>query len=256
MLGESICRFAARGCLALLLAAAPLHAVIITSSVNPTADALVTTGSNGSFSGNNYGGAGALGIAAAGSAKGEFQTFMLFSSSSSVSSFNSTFGAGQWTISSLTLTLTATSPNNAIFNASAAGAFEIDWLANDSWAEGTGNPGNPTADGITYTSSSGFLTGAESVSGSLSFTGGTSGSLTFTLTPTADLLNDIMAGGNVGFRFYAADSNIAYLFNSRSFGTVSARPTLTLTAVPEPSAGLLCLSGGLIALAVRRRRRA
>ena len=36
--------------------------------------------------------------------------------SNTVASFNGAFGAGEWAISSVTLALTATSPNNAVFN--------------------------------------------------------------------------------------------------------------------------------------------
>ncbi len=44
-----------------------------TVTLNPVADAFVTTGPAGNLSGNNYGGAGALAIAAPGLANGKFQ---------------------------------------------------------------------------------------------------------------------------------------------------------------------------------------
>ena len=82
-------------------------------TLNPVADAFVDSAQPSS----NFGGAGALGISAPGLPEGEFQTVMRFDASSALSTFNATFGAGQWTIQSITLQLTATPPNNSIFNA-------------------------------------------------------------------------------------------------------------------------------------------
>ena len=113
--------------LALLLA---LPAYSATVTLNPAADAFVTAGPTGNLSGNNYGAAGALSVAASGLAKGEFQSVLRFDLSGAKTSFNSQFGAGQWSIQSITLSLTATAPNNAIFNASAAGQTLIGSINN------------------------------------------------------------------------------------------------------------------------------
>lgn len=219
------------------------------------ADAFVTTGSANTLEDNNYGGAGALMISAAGLAKGEFQSVVLFDVATAVSTFDTTYGAGQWTVTSVTMSLTATSPNNAIFNAISAGNFSIDWMGNDTWTEGTGSPNAPGAAGITFTTlQSTYRSPSDSLQGTFAWPGGTSGSTTWTLTPTASLLNDIAAAGPVGFRLYAADTTASYLFNSRNFGTASRRPVLTITAVPEPS--LLALTGlGLAGILIARRRR-
>src|SRR5208283_3018409 len=104
----------------------------------------------GNLSGNNYGGAGALSIAAPGLSKGEFQSVLQFDLSGARASFDAQFGAGQWTLQSISLTLTATSPNNSIFNATSAGQFGVSWMQNDSWIEGSGTPASPTMTGITY----------------------------------------------------------------------------------------------------------
>src|SRR5258708_6950854 len=74
-----------------------------TFTLNPSADAFVTTGPSGNLSGNNYGGAGALSVAAPGLAQGEFQSLLQFSLAGAKSSFDSQFGAGQWSLQSLTL---------------------------------------------------------------------------------------------------------------------------------------------------------
>lgn len=67
-----------------------------TATLNPIADAFVTTGPTGNLSGNNYGGAGALSVAAPGLAKGEFQSVLQFDLSSATASFNAQFGAGKY----------------------------------------------------------------------------------------------------------------------------------------------------------------
>ena len=161
-----------------------LPAYSATFTLNPSLDAFVTTGPSGNLSGNNYGGAGALSVAAPGLAKGEFQSVLQFDLSGARTSFNAQFGAGQWSIQSITLTLTATSPNNAIFNSSAAGQFGISWMQNDSWVEGTGTPNAPTTTGITYSSLPSFTGAGDESLGTFSFNGAPVGSVTYTLSLT------------------------------------------------------------------------
>src|SRR5262245_41939659 len=117
----------------LLLATAPLAAFGATFTVNPSADAFVTTGPTGNLSGNNYGGGGAIALSAPGLPQGELQSVLQFNLGGALSSFNSTFGVGQWSIESVTLQLTAATANNAIFNTPAAGLFGISWMQNDAW---------------------------------------------------------------------------------------------------------------------------
>src|SRR6266850_6678261 len=105
-----------------------LHGVAATFSLNPGADAFVASGPSGNLKNNNYGGAGGLSVAAPNLSQGEFQSVLQFSLSGAKSSFDSQFGAGQWSIQSVTLQLTAAAPNNAIFNASAAGQLGISWM--------------------------------------------------------------------------------------------------------------------------------
>src|SRR5262252_5814947 len=99
-----------------------------TFSLNPGADAFVTTGPSGNLSSSNYGGGGALSVAAPGLSQGEFQSVLQFSLAGAKSSFDSQFGAGQWSVHSVSLQLTAAAPNNPIFNASSAGQFSISWM--------------------------------------------------------------------------------------------------------------------------------
>jgi hypothetical protein len=214
-----------------------------TFSLNPSLDAFVTPGASGTLSGNNYGGAGALSVAAPGLSQGEFQSLLQFNLSGAKSSFDSQFGIGQWSIQSVTLQLTATAPNNAIFNASSAGQFSASWMQNDTWTEGTGTPQSPTTTGITFSTLNSFLGAGDEALGTFSFNGGTTGNTTNTLGLTSSFLADLLGGNNVSIRLLAADTTVSYLFDSKSFGTASSRPLLTITAIPEPGPLALGLMG-------------
>ena len=133
----------------------------VTNSVMASADAFVCTGSANYESGAdlttlNFGDAGTLAIAPANAAKGEFRSVLRFSLTNVVSQLDTNFGPGQWTITSLTLKLTSNygvggvQPNNPIFNTISGGQFVIEWMSDDRWVEGSGNPSQPTTDGITY----------------------------------------------------------------------------------------------------------
>jgi hypothetical protein len=224
-------------------------------SLNPSADAFVATGSSGSLSNNNYGGAGALSVAAPNLSQGEFQSVLMFGLSGAKSSFDSQFGVGLWTIQSVTLQLTAAAPNNAIFNPSAAGQFSVSWMQNDGWTEGTGTPQAPTTTGITFSTLPGFLSSADETLGTFSYSGATNGSTTYTLSLTPLFSEDVLAGNTASLRMFAADSAVSYFSDSRSFSTASARPLLTISAVPEPQVGALLVIGLALFSRSRRRRR-
>ena len=231
-----------------------LAAQAATFTLNPSADAFVTTGPTANLTGNNYGGAGALSVAAPGLASGEFQSVLRFDLSGARTSFNSQFGAGQWSIQSITLSLTATAPNNAIFNASAAGQFGVSWMQNDSWTEGVGTPATPTTTGITFSTLPSFTGAGDEALGTFSFAGGTSGTAPYTLSLTSGFDADATAGNLVSFRLFAADSAVSYLFDSRTFGTTAFRPLLTVVAVPEPGSLALLATGAALLLGARCRR--
>src|SRR5436190_7014118 len=88
---------------ALMISLLCLNGLAATFMLNPVADAFVTTGPSGNLSNNNYGGAGALSVAAPNLSQGEFQSVLQFNLSGAKSAFDSQFGAGQWTIQSVTL---------------------------------------------------------------------------------------------------------------------------------------------------------
>jgi hypothetical protein len=235
-------------CLALPAAAA-------TFTANPAADAFVTTGSTATnLSGNNYGAAGALSVAAPGLPEGEFQSVMMFNLSGLPNAFNTQYGAGQWSIQSVTLQLTATKPNNGIFNASAAGMFAISWMQNTSWTEGTGTPMAPTSNGITFNTLSNYVGSGDESLGTFSYNGSTSATLTYTLNLPSGFSAAVAAGDTIGLRFYAADTAVSFLFDSENNGGSGTHPLLTV-AVPEPDALCLGLAATAPLAALKRRAR-
>jgi hypothetical protein len=242
----------------LLGSLAGLQALAASFTLNPTMDAFVTPGASGSLAHSNYGGAGALGISAPGLPQGEFQSILQFDLSGAKSFFDRVYGVGQWSLQSVNLQLTATTPNNAMFNANSAGQFAISLMQNNGWTEGTGNPSAPGSSGITFDTLSNFVSVADVSLGTFGFGGGNSGNSIFSLNLASDLSDDAVSGAFLNLRMYAADSAISYLTDSRSFGTAGFRPLLTLT-VPEPGGFTLTLMGiGLLACRrfVRRNRQA
>jgi len=225
-----------------------------TASTNSFSDAFVTTGPSGNLNGNNYGAAGALGVSAPSLPKGEFQSVLQFDLAGARNSFDRQFGAGQWSVQSVSLQLTATPTNNAIFNATAAGQFQIYWMQNDSWTEGAGTPAVPTTTGITFTSlQNTFIGPGDESLGTFSFNGATSGNANYSLDLTPGFSADLLAGNDISLRLVAADSVVSYLFNSRNFGTAANRPLISISVVPEPgttalgSLGITFLAGWRLA---------
>jgi hypothetical protein len=236
-----------------LLLASPVQAV--TFDLNASADAFVTTGPGGSLSSSNYGGAGALSIAAPGSTKGEFQTVLKFDLGPARTSFDTQFGAGQWNLQSVKLTLAASAPLNPIFNSSAAGQFAVNWMQNDSWVEGTGGPAAPSATGINFTTlQSSFIGGSDEGLGTFSYNGSTTGTASYTLNLASGFASDVTAGNNVSFRLFAADATVSYLFNSRNFPDATLRPMLSIEALAVPEPGYTAFVFLVMAILYGRRR--
>jgi hypothetical protein len=219
-------------------------------STTASADGFVATGPSGNLANNNYGGAGSLSVAAQGLPQGEQQSVLQFNLGAAASAFDAQFGAGQWSVQSVTLQLTATSANNPIFNAPAAGSIGVSWMKNDSWQEGVGTPTTPGTAGLTFTSLRSSFIGAQDENlGTFQFNGATSGASVYTLTLTPGFISDLAAGNNVSLRLFAADSTVSGVFNSRNFGTAANRPLLTVEAVPEPgTVALGCCAVLLVAV--------
>ena len=120
--------------LCLLCAASQVTAQTSYTITTTTADAFLASGSPGNPHGANltslnFGGAGTLAIAPASSPDGAFDSVIKFNSAAAISQFNTTYGAGNWTITGLTLSLASNfgvqgaTPNNNIFNTINAGQF-------------------------------------------------------------------------------------------------------------------------------------
>lgn len=197
----------------------------------------------------NYGGAGALSVSGvsavngSGVANGAFDSFIRFNTAAAVSHFNSLFGTDNWVINGARLQVTEiATPSSALFNRG-TGAFEIRWIANDNWTEGTGNPNNPTATGITCNDEPALLNIATDASLGTFTNAGADGALTFSLALAAAFVNDVSAAGEVGLFLTAIDPGVGFTFDSRSFGTVSARPFMEISAVPRPGITAINVSG-------------
>lgn len=210
----------------------------------------------------NFGGAGTLAISPASAPNGAFNSILKFNLAGATSLFDSTYGAGHWQITGLTLRLASnfgtqgTVPSNGTLNPVNGGDFAITWLAGDDWVEGNGG-GSGTANGAVSFSSLPSLFAAESDSlGTFTYTPpGKNIYASYTLPLNAGLVNDAASGGDVSLYFSAADDQVGYLFNSRSFA--SANPQFVVSVVPEPGAlGLAGLAlGGLLATRRWRRRK-
>jgi len=236
------------GVTAALLAGGMDLSAQVTASAAPVADAFVRSAAPT----QNFGSMGALSVSgtiatnAAGVQQGAFDSFLRFDISGVTTAFNTSFGTGNWTVSSADLKLTEVgAPANAIFNRG-IGQFEVRWIANDSWTESA----------IVWNDESSVLSAGQTSLGTFS-NAGTDGLRTLSLALPASFLNDLLAGSLIGFYMTAtANSAVGFTFNSRDFTSPSARPSLVLTAVAIPEPSTICLLTFAIAtLAVVRRRR-
>ena len=193
----------------------------------PGADAFVAASNPTS----NYGGASRLAVAAPGLAQGEFQSVLRFDTSGAIAAFDSSLGAGHWSIQSVTLALNAMNPVNLIFNQQAAGSFTIRWTVNNAWVEGIGMPNTPGSTGVTFDTLPTFLSSDDELLGTFTTDGSITGFATYPLALTPGFLSGLTAGGPVGLHLAAADNAVGYLFNSRNFNNPAAWPVLTITAI-------------------------
>jgi hypothetical protein len=178
----------------------------------------------------NYGGAGAMQIAPTGSPNGEFQAVIRFDTSTAVAMLDASLGQGNWRIQSITLQLAAAPPNNPIFNPATAGQFAVSWMQNDSWIEGNGMPNTPDTNGITFNTLSNFIGPDDEPLGTFACDGATTEVSAYTLSLASGFAAAVAAGGPVSLRLSVPQAGV-YTFHSRSFGTVTARPVLTITAI-------------------------
>jgi hypothetical protein len=211
---------------------ATLMAQSSTYSVAVGADTFVSSGQPNA----NFGTLGAMEIAAPTVAQPRTEmTLLRFDTSAMQAGFNADYGAGNWAVTGVSLSLFSNvalggqQPNNASFNKIAAGGFEFDLLGNNSWSEtaitwntlSTILPGNGNANTLTPLGS--FFWDATGAASSV-----------WTLNASQFLFDKINAGSEVIILGQpTAGSPVGYLFN-----TLATNPgylNVTVAAVPEPS---------------------
>lgn len=238
-----------------------------------TADAFLAAGSAGNpicttnCANLNFGGAGTLAISSAASAKGQTDSVVQWNTAGAAAQFNTAFGAGNWQITNISLSLASNfgdqgeQPNNGIFNTINAGQFNVQRISNNSWIEGTGSgmgtaPGNPPS--VTFgNKGTTLLTGTSADLGTFTYTPpGDNIYRSYSLALDPNLVNDVVTSGLTSLYFTAADDNVGFLFNARSFAGNSPRFVITadLAPVPVPAALWLFGSGiaGIVGLARRK----
>jgi hypothetical protein len=215
----------------------------VTYSGTSIADAFLATGSpdnpvGSNLTGLNFGAAGILAVSPASADKGEFQSVVEFNFADAVALFDTTYGTNRWTVTGISLQLTnnygtaGVQPNNKIFNVVNGGKFVIEWLSTNHWAEGTGTPALPTTDGFTYNSLPGLERQPCDILCTNTYTPpGDNVPVTYPLPLDTNLVAEIFNGGDATFRFYAADNQIGYLFNSCNYRGGN-EPLINVTAAP------------------------
>ncbi len=190
---------------------------------------------------NNYGGAGALSVSGPiatnvqGNQEGLLDTFIRFDMSGAVTNLNIAFGAGQWVAVSATMVLFEQGmPNNTIFN-QGVGPFEVQWIADNSWQEGTGTPNNPTTDGIVWNDEPSVLNSNLDEYVGTFVNGGTDGVVTLNLALPSGFVSELSTSAVVSFYMTApTNSPVGFTFHSHNFVESSEWPFLVITAVPIP----------------------
>lgn len=237
-----------RGAFAFMLGVA-IAARAETFSLPVAADTFVSS----SNPGTSFGTHGAAQIAAPTPAQPRTLLGLLrFDTASLRDSFDAGYGAGNWSISSVSLTLfssvnhSGAQPNNKSFNRIAAGDFDFGFLSNDDWEENS----------ITWNSLSTILPGVGNTNsltplGTFFWNTGQE-SATWSLAGDVAFWQDIYDGSPVSFLGQPTPgSGVSYLFNTQRVNP--ALLNVTVQSVPEPSA-FLQIFAGLIAFAAALRR--
>jgi hypothetical protein len=200
----------------------------------------------------NYGGAGTLALAPTGSSVGEIDSLLRFNLASIDSQFNTTYGAGNWVVTGLSLSLASNfgtagaNPGNPLFPHISGGSFGIDWISYDGWTEGTAGGSGAANGAVSYNSIPTLLGSTVDSLGTFTYTPpGNNVYAAYSLSLDDGLLNAVNAGGDVSMYLYATNSTVGYLFNSKEFGSNTPELTVTVGVVPEP--GTLALAAMSIA---------
>ena len=214
-------------------------------SVTPAADAFVRSLAPD----NNYGAAGALSVSGSGSVNGSgpqnglFDSLIRFPMSNVVAAVTGAFGTNGWVVTGAALSLSeVAAPSNPIFNRG-VGAFEIRWIASDTWVEGTGKPTTPTTDGVAYQDLASVLNPALDESLGSFTNSGLDGTVSFTLPLAVGLVSNVVAGADLNLYLTAASASAGFTFNSRNFSSTNSWPVLTITAAAKPRVRISSIQG-------------
>lgn len=268
---SSLCVAAAIACGLLVQPGIGLAASVFTVNTS-TKDAFLADGAAGNpvcgtgCASLNFGGAGTLAIAPATSLKGQFDSVVQWNTAGAAAQFDSAFGAGNWQITNIALNLASNfgdqgeQPNNGGFNTINAGNFNIQWISNNSWIEGTGNgmgtaPGTPPS--VTFgNKATTLLTGTSAALGTFSYAPpGDNTYRTYNLALDPNLVNDVVTSGLTSLYFSAADDQVGFLFNAKSYAANHPQFTVTADLAPVPVPAALWLFGsGLTAMVGLARR--
>ena len=199
----------------------------------------------------SFGSQGAMEIAAPTTAQPRTQMAVMgFDTSSMQTSFNATYGVGNWVMTGVSLQLFSNiplagqQPNNGSFNRIAAGGFEFDLLSNNNWSEST----------LTWNTLPSILPGNNNNTlnslGTFNWDATGATSSLWTLSASQSLLDEIKTGSYVTILGQpTSGSTVGYLFNS-----LASNPgflEVTVEPVPEPSA--LAIVFGIMAVSVLSR---
>ncbi len=188
---------------------------------------------------SNFGGGGLLcaagedSVNGVGQPRGRFDSVIVFDLSSAVASFDSSFGAQQWVITDVVFQVAqVVAPDNPLFPRG-IGSFQVLWLSEDTWTEGTGTPNAPTqgvGDEMTWQFLQTLLaTATESPLGTFQNEGET-GLHQYALSFEPNFMTDIASGAMVSLHVVPQSADLGYTFHSRNFGVPEERPQLLVTA--------------------------
>lgn len=144
-------------------------------------------------------------------------------------------------------------PTSSLFNTINAGQFGVDWLGYNNWVEGTGGGNGANNGAVSFNSIPTLFSAGSASLGTFLYTPpGNNIYENYSLALNSSLVSGAAAGGDVSLYFFAADSQVSYLFNSKEFS--SNHPELTISATVIPEQGTLALTtSALVCLLISRR---